>query len=84
MFSETPVLLLDQLAVSLGVLVRCCALWRSLVLWHFPVPVPVQHALLGEVADGFQMKWMLQQMCQCERNDVWERTRDRACERAAL
>lgn len=40
-------------------------------------------SVLREIADGFQMKWMLQQMCQCERNDVWERTRDCAYERAA-
>lgn len=53
------------------------------MLWHFQLPVPGQLRVLREIADGFQMKWMLQQMCQCERNDVWERTRDRAYERAA-
>lgn len=53
------------------------------MLWHFQSPVPGQLGVLREIADGFQMKWMLQQMCQCERNDVWERTRDRAYERAA-
>lgn len=58
------------------------------MLWHFQLPGPgssecLCSSLLREIADGFQMKWMLQQMCQCKRNDVWERTRDRAYERAA-
>lgn len=49
------------------------------MLWHFQLPVPGQLAVLvqqraRQIADGFQIKWMLQQMCQCERNDVWERT----------
>lgn len=26
----------------------------------------------SEIADGFKRKWMLQQTCQREKNDVWE------------
>lgn len=39
--------------------------------------------LQSEIADGFKMKCM-QQTCQCEKNDVWERIRDHGYKRAAL
>lgn len=35
-------------------------------------------------ADGFQMKWMLQQTCQRGKNEVWERIRAHGYTRAAL
>lgn len=35
-------------------------------------------------ADGFQMKWMLQQTCRREKDDVWERIRAHGYTRAAL
>lgn len=59
------------------------------LLWHFQcrVPalpwVPVQQRARGD-ADGFQMKWMLQQTCQCGKDDVWERIRAHGYTRAAL
>lgn len=40
--------------------------------------------LQSEIADGFKMKCMLRQTCQCEKNDVWERIRDHGYKRAAL
>lgn len=69
---------------------RCVFLMRYVLLpWSLEVTVWLLRfrfqlpALLGVLVQRRGTKWGLWQTCQGETNDVWEKIRDRGCERAA-